>query len=422
MNKIIKTDAYTLHVIPTKKFKNISMSLKLCANLTKENATKRTLLSFMFTAGTNEYPSPREFSTYLEGMYGARFSSSVSSTGKAHIINLTSVVVNEKFLIEKESLTTKQVDLFKEVLFHPFIKNNQFDQKIFDMKKKELKARIRANKDDKFTYSFDKLLENMGDNHVLGISSNGYENEIDEIDNKELYQYLLSCLKNDEKYIYVVGDVDENIQTIFENNLLFDKQIQNIESAYPFESNRAEVLEIIEKQDIKQAKLNMGYTIDCSILDNKHFAFTLFNSIFGGFSQSKLFKVVREKHSLCYYVSSNYDSFNGVMIVCAGIEGDDYLKTRSLIEEQLVCMQKGEFSEEDINIAKMMIKNTLIKSNDEPGSMIASAFKRDLIGQVMDSNEYFEKILAITKDEIMEAANGIKLDTVFLLTGGNENE
>ena len=44
-------------------------------------------------------------------------------------------------------------------------------------------------------------------------------------------------------------------------------------------------------------------------------------------SQSKLFKVVREKNSLCYYISSSYDAFNGVMVITAGIEGKDYHQT-----------------------------------------------------------------------------------------------
>ena len=52
-------------------------------------------------------------------------------------------------------------------------------------------------------------------------------------------------------------------------------------------------------------------------------------------SQSKLFKVVREKNSLCYYISSSYDAFNGVMVITAGIEGKDYHQTVQLIKEQL---------------------------------------------------------------------------------------
>ena len=46
MKKSYQLAGYTLHVIPSKKFKNITMSLKLEGKLTKENVTKRSLLAF----------------------------------------------------------------------------------------------------------------------------------------------------------------------------------------------------------------------------------------------------------------------------------------------------------------------------------------------------------------------------------------
>lgn len=420
MNTITTMTGYTVHLIPSKKFKNITMSLKLCNELTRENITKRTLLSFMFTAGTNTNPSPKHFSTYLEGMYGARFSSSISSKGKASIINLSSVVVNEKFLIDKENLLEKQVEIFKDVLLHPYIIDNKFDDKIFEIKKKELKEKIRANKDDKFTYSFEQLLKTMGKETYLGISTSGYEQEIDQIGNEELYQYLLTCLLEDKKYLYIVGDIDETIIDSLNNTLSFDTQPTLLLPAYNFITTNSTVNEVIETQEINQAKLNMGYSIDCNLTSEHHYAFTLFNAIFGGYSQSKLFKVVREEHSLCYYVSSNYDAFNGVMMVCAGIENNDYEKTKDLIQEQLKAMQDGEFSQEELDMAKMMLKNAYVKSNDEPGSMIAMAFNRDLIGKKDVENKFLEQIQAITKDDIINASKAIKLDTIFLLTGGEK--
>ena len=49
------------------------------------------------------------------------------------------------------------------------------------LKKKELQEKLQANKDDKFSYSLDKLFEYMGRGQVLGIPSTGYEEEIQNI-------------------------------------------------------------------------------------------------------------------------------------------------------------------------------------------------------------------------------------------------
>ena len=105
----------------------------------------------------------------------------------------------------------------------------------------------------------------------------------------------------------------------------------------------------------------MGYLTDANFVRENHYAFTVFNMIFGSSSQSKLFKTVREKHSLCYYISSSYDAFNSIVVITAGIESQDYEKVKELVAEQLKAMQNGKFDDKDIEIAKLM-KNISVKS------------------------------------------------------------
>ena len=161
----------------------------------------------------------------------------------------------------------------------------------------------------------------------------------------------------------------------------------------------------------------MGYRIGCDFTSNHHYAFTVFNALFGGFSQSRLFKVVREENSLCYYVSSSYDAFNGIMIVNAGIEAKDYQKTMSLIKEQLEDIQNGNLSDNDIQIAKIMLQNALRKTNDEAGSMIALAYNRDITHKQETNDEYIQKLLNVSKEDIINVAKKVQLDTIFFLTG-----
>lgn len=420
MKKRYEMDGYTLHVIPSKKFKNITISLKLKNLLQRETTTIRTLLSFMFTAGTKEFPSTQSFSQHLEDMYGAKFGSNIGTKGKSQIINITSICINEEYLPHKEPLLEEQIKLLNDVLVNPNAKDNKFDDKVFEIKKKELKERLRASKDDKFTYSLEKLFEYMGENDFLGISSTGYLEEVDAIKNEDVYAYLQTCLKDDQKHIYVVGDVDESIVDLFRKHLKFSTSNEDNGTSLTFQTKKTEVLEVVEKQDITQSKLNLGYTIDCDFINENHYAFTMFNAIFGGFSQSRLFKVVREENSLCYYVSSSYDAFNGIMIVNAGIEGKDYEKTCQLIASELENMKRGKFKEEEIVIAKKMLTNALTKANDEPVSMIALAFNRDIVHKEETNEEYLDKLLKVTKEDIIAVAQAIKLDTIFLLTGGEK--
>ena len=407
MEKVYKMPGYDLHLIPTNKFKNITISLKLQNTLDEKTVAKRTLLSFMLTTGTEKYPSTQELSIYLESMYGMKLGANVVTKGKSHIININSICINQEYLPYKEDLIQRQIQLLNDIFFKPNASKTVFDQTMFERKKKELVERLINNQDDKFYYSLEKMFEYMGKGTCLGISSHGNIEDIKKIENEELFSYFKECIKNDQKHIYVVGNVDESIVHVFE-------------SVYSFEKNRKDLLEIIEKQDVTQAKLNMGYRISVNYNHQNHYAFVVFNAIFGGMSQSKLFKVVREKNSLCYYISSSYDAFNGVMVITAGIEGKDYHQTVQLIKEQLKEMQDGCFDQDDIDTAKLMIKNSMKKTSDEPLSQVAVQYNRDITGKKETNEQYLEKIENVTYQDIVDVCQNIELDTIFLLKGRNE--
>ena len=415
MEKVYKMPGYDLHLIPTNKFKNITISLKLQNTLDEKTVAKRTLLSFMLTTGTEKYPSTQELSIYLESMYGMKLGANVVTKGKSHIININSICINQEYLPYKEDLIQRQIQLLNDIFFKPNASKTVFDQTMFERKKKELVERLINNQDDKFYYSLEKMFEYMGKGTCLGISSHGNIEDIKKIENEELFSYFKECIKNDQKHIYVVGNVDESIVHVFENCLSFEKNNLIFESVYSFEKNRKDLLEIIEKQDVTQAKLNMGYRISVNYNHQNHYAFVVFNAIFGGMSQSKLFKVVREKNSLCYYISSSYDAFNGVMVITAGIEGKDYHQTVQLIKEQLKEMQDGCFDQDDIDTAKLMIKNSMKKTSDEPLSQVAVQYNRDITGKKETNEQYLEKIENVTYQDIVDVCQNIELDTIFLL-------
>jgi predicted Zn-dependent peptidase len=420
MEKVYKMPGYDLHLLPTNKFKNITISLKLQNTLDEKTVAKRTLLSFMLTTGTEKYPSTQELSKYLESMYGMKLGANVVTKGKSHIININSICINQEYLPYKEDLIQQQIQLLNDIFFKPNASKMAFDQTMFERKKKELVERLINNQDDKFYYSLEKMFEYMGKGTCLGISSHGNIEDIKKIENEELFSYFKECIKNDQKHIYVVGNVDESIVHVFENCLSFEKNNSIFESVYSFEKNRKDLLEIIEKQDVTQAKLNMGYRISVNYTHQNHYAFVVFNAIFGGMSQSKLFKVVREKNSLCYYISSSYDAFNGVMVITAGIEGKDYHQTVQLIKEQLKEMQDGCFDQDDIDTAKLMIKNSMKKTNDEPLSQVAVQYNRDITEKKETNEQYLEKIENVTYQDIVDVCQNIELDTIFLLKGRNE--
>ncbi|MFR6123545.1 hypothetical protein [Faecalibacillus intestinalis] len=190
MEKVYKMLGYDLHLIPTNKFKNITISLKLQNTLDEKTVAKRTLLSFMLTTGTEKYPSTQELSIYLESMYGMKLGANVVTKGKSHIININSICINQEYLPYKEDLIQRQIQLLNDIFFKPNASKTVFDQTMFERKKKELVERLINNQDDKFYYSLEKMFEYMGKGTCLGISSHGNIEDIKKLKMKNYFRIL----------------------------------------------------------------------------------------------------------------------------------------------------------------------------------------------------------------------------------------
>ena len=143
----------------------------------------------------------------------------------------------------------------------------------------------------------------------------------------------------------------------------------------------------------------------------------LFNGLFGGFSHSKLFINVREKASLAYYASSRLESQKGLLIVMSGIENANYKQAVDIIKEQFAVMKKGDFTEEELQQTKAVVKNQLLETIDVARGMIEILYHNVIANDTITLDEWLEKTETITKEEVVAVAKKIQLDTIYFLTG-----
>ena len=181
---------------------------------------------------------------------------------------------------------------------------------------------------------------------------------------------------------------------------------------------KEKTLEIEEHLDVTQGKLCLGFTVDTDSDRNDIAKAAIFVDMFGGGPYSKLFTNVREKQSLCYYCAARFDSRKSTFIVDSGILEENREKAYNAILEQLEEMKKGNFSEDDLNSSKMSICDAVNGVTD-----LSSTLENWYAMLTYDENEtldtYIEKIKNVTKEDIIEKANSVKLDTVYFLGGIN---
>ena len=136
MKTVYQMKGYTLHLIPTKKFKTITISLRMQSPLTKETTTLRTLLTFVLIAATKDYPSTKLLASYLDDNYGARLSTNVATKGQSQIMNVYTSFVNDVYLPQNEQLLEKQIQLLSDLFLIHLLLIMHLMETIVELKKK----------------------------------------------------------------------------------------------------------------------------------------------------------------------------------------------------------------------------------------------------------------------------------------------
>ena len=174
------------------------------------------------------------------------------------------------------------------------------------------------------------------------------------------------------------------------------------------------VREFEDFSDISQCKLVMGFRV--AIKNEKHlFSAKLMTALLGGTPTSKLFVNVRETLSLCYYCSANFNKNKGVIFIESGIEQENLTRAKEEILKQLDEIKKGNFSSEELNETKIYLSQSMGKIEDSLTSIDGWYISQALDKKTFSPEEYASLISSITKNEVIEAANNVKLDTVYCL-------
>jgi predicted Zn-dependent peptidase len=415
--KITEMQGFKLHVIKTEKYKTNTFVWKMKAPLNKENVTLRALLPQVLQSSTKKYSSTTLLRSYLDDLYGATFFVDLGKKGENHVMSFSIEIANEKFLNDPNPLLQKGFEFLAEVLMNPNTNGNSFDSKTVEKEKRTLKQRIQSVYDDKMRYSNFRLIQEMCQDEPYALDVNGEKNDVDAISAESLFAYYQKAFKEDEMDLYVIGDVNEDeVQKLATQLLKFEnRQPQRVK---PIVGKKVEkVNEVKEQQDIKQGKLNIGYRTNIIYGDSEYFALQVFNGIFGGFSHSKLFINVREKASLAYYAASRIESHKGLMMVMSGIDLKNYDQAVGIIHEQMDAMKKGDFTDQELEQTKAVINNQMLETIDTARGLVEVLYHNVVANVDIPLRKYLDQVQKTTKEEILEVAGKIELDTIYFLTG-----
>ena len=405
-----------LHKIKTNKYKTNLMSVFLTSKLSRDDITKKALILTVLRRGTNNLKTQEEISKKLEELYGASFDCGIDKLGDKHVLKFYVESLNEQYLYQKEDILSQSLNILFDIVFNPLLENGAFKQEYIDEEKQNLRIIIEGQKDNKAAYATQRCIEEMYKEKPYGLYKYGYVEDLEKIDSKNLYEAYLNLIKTCKIDIFVSGDFDEKT---LEEKVKSNQQISKLEPRkveYLDEesesSNTQEENIVRENMQISQGKLNIGLDV---LSDNKS-AVSVYNAILGGGANSKLFQNVREKASLAYSAGSIYIKPKSKIIIKTGIEHKNYEKALQIIKEQIDDMKNGKFSDEDIQHAKELIIASFKAMQDEQDSEISFYFGREIQKESKDIDKQIKEVSEVTKQNIVDVANKIKINTIFFLT------
>jgi len=170
-----------------------------------------------------------------------------------------------------------------------------------------------------------------------------------------------------------------------------------------------------QQMKVNQARLSMGFRTGITRKDQDYYSLLVFNSLIGGSTHSKLFREIREKRSLAYYVSSSIETTKGLLLINSGINAENQAEVVELVKKEINSAAEGDFSQEDFIRSKKSIINHLKQDLDSNRALSAHY----LLSLVNNKRESIKKTIAevekVKIDDIINAAEKLKLDTVYLL-------
>lgn len=410
---------YKIHLIKTTKFKTINVKICFKRKLNKEDIIKRNLLGDILIMSNKKYINKQEMEKKCEELFGINLSIDNKKVGNHIVFNVDASFLNEKYT--EIGMNDESIEFIKDVLLNPNVVNNAFNESDFNLVKRAFKEDVMSINENATSLGIVKMRKYMDEDSLFSVHPLFMLNELDKITSSGLYNYYLDMLKNDSVDIYILGDIDESIMSNF-NNLNIGN-IKDEKESYIVEHNKFKDKEniVIENGNFNQSKLSMIFKLKNLTDFERKYVLYVYSFILGGTAGSILFKKLRLENSLCYYVNSNYNSLYNVLEIMVGINSKDFNKSVSLIKETMNDIKNNNYNDSEIENAKITYINAVLDIADSPFGIIGSFLAHDYYDADM-MEEKIEQIKKVTKNDLVNLANKIIIDTVYLLKGDSENE
>lgn len=423
MNYIKKgTMAYNINIIKTDKFKSNVIQVIFRKKIERKDIVYMRLIAEILLESNMRYKNIKEMIRASEDLYGCR-----------NVYNIKMIADEIQMIFQIDYLNDlytevgneeKCINFMNTFLFQPKTEDDGFGKLEFSRAKEKIENEMNLFKEDVESIAERSYYEALYKDSVLKYTNPGYIEDLKTVNEKELYNYYKKLLHSATVDIFVAGNIDEDklekqIKTEFKVNTMKKELSRPIVKPENIRKKYKTVVE--EKEGVSQSILKMGAKIDNMNEYERKYIGQLYSYILGGSPTSKLNEEVREKNSLCYYVNSSISGASSLLSINSGVDKKNTSKAIKIILKVMKDIENGKFDDKKIEEYKILLRTSYKEIEDSIYSLIGfykghEYLDKDLVEDVEKNLEKF------SKQQIVDFAKKVKLDTVYILNGVDTNE
>lgn len=414
-------DGVALHLCPTRRFKTITLKAYLESHLGSDT-TATALLPYVLRRGCRRTPTQRRIVMFLESLYGASLAVDVLKLGERQLPQFRLDVIADAYARGRQAPLRQAVEFLGRLLFHPVVEEGGFRASIVESEKDNLRHFIEGLVNDPMEYANERMIEVMCEGEAYARYEYGRLDEIDPVDPKSLLAHHRRVTERNPIHVFAVGDFDPDAVERMASRAFHARRRETAElPATVVRVPPRETRRVVERlPDLEQGKLLMGWRTGLTLVDDGMAALAMLNGLFGAFAHSRLFRRLREREGLAYYVETSLDKSKGILFLRAGIPLDALAKARDVIEQELGSIARGEIGEEELSMTRQSLKARIRAMADSPARMITAQLEGILNGRPIPPEEREASVDRVAAGEVAEAARRVRLDTEYFLAAGEE--
>ena len=397
----------------TEKFNTTRIAFNFILPLNEKEIAANALVPYLLTSCGKNYPDFQKLNLKLLDLYNADIGAVCDFNGDNQLLKIYCSFLNDEVTEEKNE--EKAVNLLLDLIFNPRVENGAFLKEDVEREKHLTAEKIKALFNEKRKYALAVTVKDMFKNEPYGNFVSGNLEDVLALTGETLYNAYINILKKSTILINVIGSKEPAgiKEKVLERLSKIDRDPAELNETKT--ENGGKVNEITEYAEIAKAKMVLGFKGEkpYNILESA--ALSLFTDILGGGPYSKLFTVVREKMSLCYYCAARSKRSKGYFTIDCGVDVANIEKAKAEILNQLELIKKGEISLDEILSSKTALKESLYSLNDSQSAIENWITVNENYKHIPTNQDVMARIDKVNINDIVNIAKTFKLSTVYLL-------